>query len=358
MNIPFTGLQRQYNNLRKEILDVTDQVLSSGQVMSGPWTTAFEDWLAERNHVKYAVLCHSGTQALEIIAAYHRQYGLRKDILNPTVLVPAMTYIATANAWAKAGWNLHIVDTDAHGLLDPNKIPNDVSFQAVCPVGLYGAFFSKWIPSNDKYVYVEDGAQHWLANNCRRQGEACAISFDPTKNLSNYGNGGAVVTNDRELEDFARDWIANGKAGGSAEFVTNSRMSEVDCAQLLVKTRYIDAWQNTRKNIAQHWMQRLKNKPVRCLIDESNFDQHCYHKFVIDVDSRDRLKHKLESAGISTKIHYDRPLHEESRYAYTAGPNVLSVSSSLARRCLSLPIYPELSDIEVEYIIEQVIDNL
>lgn len=351
--IPFTGINRQYNNLREEILDITDAVLSTGQVMSGQWTMHFEDWLAHKNHVSYAVACHSGTQALEIIASFHRQYGFRVN--PPTVLVPAMTYIATANAWAKAGWNIHIVDTDSHGLMNPKAVGKDVSFQAVCTVGLYGASYNRWFPNESNYAMIEDGAQHWLANDCRRHGHACAISFDPTKNFANYGNGGAIVTNDRQMEDFARDWISNGKCGGDAEFVSNSRMSEVDCAQMMIKAKYLNAWQQRRREIAKYWMEQLAGSPVRCLIDATNFETHCYHKFVLDVDRRDALKQMLDQAGITTKIHYDRPLHEEPRYINTPGPDMLSAASSLARRCLSLPIYPELTDSEVEFIADQVL---
>jgi dTDP-3-amino-3,4,6-trideoxy-alpha-D-glucose transaminase len=353
MKIPFTGIRRQYVNLREEILDITDQVLATGQVMNGPWTMKFEDWLANKNHVKHAVTCHSGTQALELIAAFHLQYGFGR--VSPTVLIPAMTYIATANAWARAGWNIHIVDTDGYGLIDPKKVPRDLVFHAVCTVGLYGAAYNRWFPNEGNYAMIEDGAQHWLANDCRRHGAACAISFDPTKNFANYGNGGAVVTNDRQLLDFARDWQSNGRGGGDADHVTNSRMSEVDCAQMMIKARYLNEWQARRETIARHWMERLAGTSVRCLIDSTNVDKHCFHKFVIDIDNRDSVMNKLEAAGITTKIHYTRPLHEEPRYVNTPGPDMMSAASSLARRGLSLPIYPELTDAEVEFIADQVI---
>ena len=353
MKIPFTGIQRQYANLREEIMDITDSVLTTGQVMNGEWTMRFEDWLANKNHVKYAVTCHSGTQALELIAAFHRQWGFGGAV--PTVLIPAMTYVATANAWVKAGWNIHIVDTDGYGLIDPKKVPRNLVFHAVCTVGLYGAAYNRWFPNEGNYAMIEDGAQHWLSNDCRRHGAACAISFDPTKNFANYGNGGAIVTNDRDLLDYARDWQSNGKGGGSADHVTNSRMSEVDCAQMMIKARYLNDWQARRETIARYWMDRFAGTSVRCLIDSTNVDKHCFHKFVIDINNRDSVKSKLEASGISTKIHYSRPLHEEPRYVNTPGPNMMSAASSLARRGLSLPIYPELTDAEVEFIADQVI---
>ena len=185
LNIPFTGLKKQYNNLRTEILDVTDEVLRSGQLMSGNYTAEFENWLAKKNQSKYAVTCHSGTQALEAIAAYYKLQLTSTTI--PTVAIPSMTYVATANAFLQAGWNIYIADTDNYGLLDKKRIPFELSVQATVLVGLYGASVNKlegkfWATD----IIIEDGAQHWLANDGQRFGNATAISFDPMKNLNSY----------------------------------------------------------------------------------------------------------------------------------------------------------------------------
>jgi dTDP-4-amino-4,6-dideoxygalactose transaminase len=351
LKIPFTGLKKQYNNLRTEILDATDEVLRSGQLMGGNYTVEFENWLARKNNSKYAITCHSGSQALEIIAEYYRA---QTSVVPPTVVVPSMTYVATANAFIRAGWKVHIADTDYHGLLDQKKIPHDLSVQATVLVGLYGAAVNAdrfWATD----LVIEDGAQHWLSNNCTRAGNACAISFDPMKNLNAYGNGGAVVTDDLDLLEFTREWCNNGKPKHS-NIGTNSRMSEIDCAQMMVKTKYIDEWQARRKNISLYWMGRLKNTGIRTLIDAQNFETHAYHKFVIDVDNRDILQRNLAIKHIETKVHYKEPLHELSAYSNYSGPGMLSAASSLSRRVLSLPIYPELTDLEVEYIIDQVLD--
>ena len=134
-------------------------------------------------------------------------------------------------------------------------------------------------------------------------------------------------------------------------------MSEIECAQMLVKTQHLDAWQERRRAIAQYWITRLKNTPIRSLINSNNFETHCYHKFVIDIDNRDILARNLAIKGIETRVHYKEPIHELSAYSDYAGPDILSVASSLSRRVLSLPIYPELTDLEVEYIIDSVIDS-
>ena len=351
LKIPFTGLKKQYNNLRTEILDATDEVLRSGQLMSGNYTAEFENWLAKKNHSKYAVTCHSGSQALEIIAEYYR---LQTSVTPPTVVVPAMTYVATANAFIRAGWEVYIADTDAYGLLDKKKIPHELSVQATVLVGLYGAAVNA-----DRFwgtdLIIEDGAQHWLSNGCSRIGNATAISFDPMKNLNSYGNGGAVVTDDIDLLEFAREWCNNGKPKHT-NIGTNSRMSEIESAQMMVKTKYIDTWQDRRKNISLYWMGRLKNTGIRSLITTQNFDTHCYHKFVIDIDNRDIVSRNLAIKGIETRVHYREPLHELPAYTDYSGPDILSVASALSRRVLSLPCYPELSDLEVEYIIDSVLD--
>lgn len=354
LQIPFTGLKKQYNNLRTEILDVTDEVLRSGQLMSGNYTAEFENWLSKKNHSKYAVTCHSGTQALEIIAHYYRT---QSNLSTPRVVIPSMTYVATANAFANAGWEIYLGDTDYYGLLDRKKIPADLSVQATVIVGLYGASVDElesgfWATD----LVIEDGAQHWLSNNCRRWGNATAISFDPMKNLNSYSNGGAVVTDDLDLLEFARGYRNNGKphcnwAG------TNSRMSEVDCAQMMVKTQYIDQWQDRRESIARYWISRLKGTGIRTLIDFNNFQTHAFHKFVIEVENRDIVKRNLDLKKIETKIHYEQPVHELPAYSNCGGPDILSVASAMSRRILSLPFYPELTDLEVEYVIDQVIDS-
>lgn len=357
MNIPFTGLKRQYADLKEELLDVTDSVLASGYLMNGIHTTYFEDWLANRNKSNYAVLCHSGTQALEILANYYRtEHSVFHTAGTPTVLIPAMTFPASANAFIRAGWNVHIVDTDTYGNMNVNDITRDTRYQAILGIGLYGSALPTWIRRELSHAVIEDAAQHWLSNDCVRMGEASAISFDPMKNLSNYGNGGAIVTDDSNLRDYARNWCDNGKASGHAEIGTNSRMSEVDCAQMMVKARRINSWQQRRADIARYWMDRLTNSGIRCLIDYTNVDKHCFHKFVIDIDDRDEVQAKLKERGIETKVHYKHPLHELAAYQQYNGPNMLSVASSLSRRVLSLPIYPELLPAEVEYIIDQVLD--
>ena len=359
LTIPFTGLRKQYNNLRTEILDATDEVLRSGNLMNGNYTAEFENWIARKNRVKYAVTCHSGTHALEIIASYWAT--LEPTVNPPRVLIPTLTYAATANAFMRSGWDVCFVDTDINGLMDLRKVPELMSYQAVVLIGLYGASikdygdFRIWNDWQLKdTIVIEDAAQHWLSANCTRIGEAAAISFDPMKNLACYGNGGAVLTDNMDLALYAKSWRDNGKPT-HAETGTNSRMSEIDCASMMVKSKHLDKWQARRATIAEYWCDRAKNSSIRCLINKSNSADHAFHKFVVEVDNRDHLRSELDVRKIETKIHYANPLHEIGTFQQWPGPDILSVASALSRRIVSLPLYPELTDLEVEYIIDQVL---
>ena len=252
------------------------------------------------------------------------------------------------------------MDVDSYGLLDVRKIA-DVGYDAVVLVGLYGAAvthlgsartWEQWLYKGT--VIIEDGAQHWLSADSARVGRATAISFDPMKNLNAYGNGGALTTDIPDVYYFAQEWRDNSKPNHHTAG-TNSRMSEIDCAQMLVKTKYIDQWQARRRKIAEYWCERLHNTGIRSLIDEHNSYNHAFHKFVIFTEGRDILQRNLALRKIETKIHYATPMHELPAYQHYPAPDLLSAGSSLARRCLSLPIYPELTDLEVEYISDQVL---
>jgi dTDP-4-amino-4,6-dideoxygalactose transaminase len=133
-------------------------------------------------------------------------------------------------------------------------------------------------------------------------------------------------------------------------------MSELDCALMMIKANHIHDWQNRRQQIAAYYNSCFKEAAVKTLISGDMMYHHCFHKFVIEIDNRDLVQQDLLTRGIEAKVHYAKPLHEEPLYDYYQGPNsLLSCSSALSRRVLSLPIYPELTDTEVEYIADQVV---
>ncbi len=347
--IPYNNLARQYHLIRNEILDVSDRIMSSGVLMDGEHTRQFETWLAKKNCVNHAVTCHSGTQALELMAEYLRANYPKDE--PPMVAIPALTYTATANAFARAGWRIVFVDVDRYGVIDPNRIPKGVDLAVT--VGLFGSGVPDLI-QNHRIMSVEDAAQNWTGAGFRRLGHASAISFDPVKNLANYGNGGAVVTNDGNFMSWMRSFRNNGK-GGPICNGTNTRISEIDAAQLMIKSRYLDNWQQRRGAIADYYISRL-NSRVRCLIDATNRTGHALQKFVIEVDQRDRVQDQLSRQGIETRVHYCNTLNELPAFRIWAGPNNNSEAYRLSRRVLSLPLYPELTDGEIEIIVDRVLD--
>jgi dTDP-4-amino-4,6-dideoxygalactose transaminase len=351
------GLARQYRNLKDELLEATDNVLSSGTLMNGEYTAKFETWLAIRTKTMYAVTVHSGTQALEIIARWAKiehdhLMNDGPDVIHyvaPVVRIPNITYVATLNAFINAGYEAELLDTDKNGLMrfDEEHVLDDFT-KHTCNVGLYGAN-----PNRSPTVMINDivdGAQHWLVADDIGQG--MAISFDPTKNLSASGNGGAIVTNDRSLYEFAYSYRSNGKHEHEMSG-TNSRMSEQECAQLLVRAKYIDKWQWRRKEIRHYYLDEFKNLDLRCLSREHMV--HADQKFVIYTDKRDELQKHLSDAGIEAKVHYPYTLSElPIAKNIKVKPDMLSTSVMLTKGLLSLPIYPELSDSEVECITDKI----
>ena len=345
IKIPHFGLARQYRNLKDELLDATDRALSTGQLVGGIYTRSFESWLAVKTKSKYAITVHSGSQALEIIARQKLLLHTENNSTIPTIKIPNLTYPATLNAFLNAGWKVQLVDTDRYGIVNPH--PNVY----VCLVGLYGK--KPWAERiyPDNYSYIVDGAQHWLCAD-GDIGSGMAISFDPTKNLPSSGNGGAIVTNSNNMYRFAMNYKDNGKLTDFSYFGTNSKMSEQDCAQLLVRTKYIDEWQNRRHEIANYWIDCFKDLPIRCLTD--TIGPHAHQKFVVYLPDRNSLHTHLITDGIESKIHYEYTLGDLPMSKDLIKPDLLSTSVMLSRGVLSLPLYPELTDQEVEYIADKV----
>lgn len=353
--IPHFGLRRQYIKLKDQLLDASDRVLSSGTLVGGQYTSEFEDWLSNRTNTAHAITCHSGTQALEIIARYTKIQFERENgnyFRQPLVRIPNLTYPATLNAFINAGYIVELVDTDRYGMLIPSRWlrRQTASREFDCIVGLYGArppVTWEWNLSR-----IVDGAQHWLVAN--DTGIGMSISFDPTKNLPSSGNGGAIVTDLDDLAVFARNYRSNSMLNGNTQSGTNSKMSEQDCAQILVRTEYIDEWQRRREQIKKYWCAAFKDIPLRCMSD--GIEHHANQKFVVYTDDRASLSEYLGSKGIECKIHYPYTLSELPVSASFKRPDMVSTSVMLSRGVLSLPMYPELTDGEVEHISESVIN--
>ena len=363
--IPFFGVDRQYTNIREEILAVTDQVYRSGQVLGGQYTDEFQLTVRKMTERKYSIAVNSGTQAL-VFALRSISHGQRNK-----VLIPSVSFIATVNSVLEAGYDPVFCDVDPiTGLIDFNKIPVHIEeLAAVVYVNLYGNIIDYDKLKSYKALWdqfdvpvIEDAAQsfgaYYRGHPSGKLGDISILSFDPTKNLNNYGSGGMVLTDDPDVVDAVADYHNNGKYSEHSAPGTNSQMNEADCAQMLVKLKYFDSWQKRRTEIAEYYTDQLSGVSGLCTIPVEEHVEHSWHKFAIHVQHRNSFMSLMEQEGIETRVHYATPLHlYPVSYIYGIEHNlgVLNGAEDFCRTTVSLPIYPELSDIEVETVIDTVI---
>jgi len=333
--IPFSNVKIQYEKMKDETLSVIDGVLSSGVLLDGPQVNKLIDNLQSMTGRKHAIVTHSGTVALQIIAEYYKD--------RPVVCLPAISFPATANAFAVANNFIRFIDVDKYG----NMLPIASSSELVCAVGLYGMPVDR--DAFDAKYFVEDACQSWLSPKPGTHTQV--ISFDPTKNLASIGNGGAIVTNDDDLAVFAKAYINHGKtADGFTMAGSNVRMSEVECAVLNMKFQYIDLWQIRRRIMAKFMISFLD---CTTLVDASNIEIHGLQKFVIRVDNRDAFVAGMKEQGIECKIHYQQALPDLPHLKNAPKPNSNNYKTFL-KEVVSLPFYPEMSNVQVEHIVASV----
>jgi dTDP-4-amino-4,6-dideoxygalactose transaminase len=360
--IPFFGVQRQYDNLRDEILDVTDEVYRSGQVLDGPRTSLFENAIARSCNRKHAISVNSGTSAL-IFALQARNPD--KDIHG--ILIPAISFVATLNATQMVDEYTAVCDVNFAGLMDLNTLNEPIRniVDTVMYVNLFGntidydkfRLTTEFFGNDDIYV-IEDAAQSFGASYkgipSGKMGTVSVLSFDPTKNLNNYGSGGMILTDDDYLAGLFRDFRDNGKDSGHEMAGTNSKMSEADCAQMLVKLKYFDSWQKRRSEIAEYYSDTIQ--PYVDLLPVTEGTVHAWSKFAFRVASRSSLRSWLENQGVSTKVHYERALYDEvvGRHLLDPVTGTQWEAYKFTHESVSLPIYPELTDSEVEHIAQSV----
>jgi dTDP-4-amino-4,6-dideoxygalactose transaminase len=358
--IPFFGVDRQYNNLREEILDATDLVYASGQVLDGPKTKLFQQTIAKMTERKYAVAVNSGTQAL-IFALRALDDNIKLD----NVLIPSQSYIATVNSVLEAGFDPVFCDVDpVSGIMDLNTIPLHASnISAMMYVNLFGNILDQErlityqeIFARGRIPVIEDAAQsfggYYRGVPSGKLGDISILSFDPTKNLNNYGSGGMILTDNADYAEMCCSLRDNGKALAHNVTGTNSKMSEADCAQMLIKLKYFDQWQARRTEIAEYYTTELDGYVELISIDPNV--EHAWSKFVVHHHSRNILNVDLSDKGIETKIHYPIPLHLHPVSYVNNDVGILEGAEQFSRTCLSLPIYPELEDYEVEYVVDAI----
>ena len=360
MNIPMVDLKGQYESLRNEIDDAILQALAETRFILGPNVQAFDEEAASYLGVQHAISCASGTDALHL--------GLLAAGIGPgdEVITSAFTFIATGEAISYIGATPVYVDIQADSFnLDPDKIRAAVTdrTRAILPVHLFGqpADMDEIQSIAEEYglLVIEDCAQSFGS---RYQGKMTgsmgivgSYSFFPSKNLGCYGDGGMITTNSDDVATQIRLLRNHGSSQQYHHDVIgyNSRLDELQAVILRIKLKYIDDYNQRRLEVAKTYNRLLEGSrfTTPCLADDRD---HIFHQYTILCDDRDAVREHVLSREIACAIYYPVPLHQQKAFAGTAQPE-LPVTESSAARCLSLPIFPEMTEAQVESVCEAVL---
>ncbi|MBM4307480.1 MAG: DegT/DnrJ/EryC1/StrS family aminotransferase [Deltaproteobacteria bacterium] len=357
--VPFIDLTRQYKEIESEILFATKRVFEKGRFILGEEVSAFEEEFAQYCGVRYGVGVNSGTDALYLAL---KAAGIGKG---DEVITVANSFIASALAISFTGAKPLFVDIepDTH-TMDPNALENLLQkrrrkgIKAILPVHLYGhpAEMDSIIEIANRYhlTVIEDACQaHGAVHQGEKAGSFGAMgcfSFYPTKNLGCYGDGGMVVTDDKKLYERLKLLRCYGEKKKYEHILQggNSRLDEAQAAILRVKLRYLDQWNNQRREKALFYKKELEGAGVVCPVEKEEY-RPVYHLFVVRAKKRDGLQRFLKEKAIDTLIHYPIPIHLQKAYkdlGYRRGD--LPVTEKVAREIISLPFFPEITKPEIE----------
>jgi dTDP-4-amino-4,6-dideoxygalactose transaminase len=364
--IPFVDLTAQYNSIKDEIDEAIRQCIATTSFIKGSGVAKFEKSFAEYIGVSDCISCGNGTDALEMILS---ALGIGEG---DEVIVPSLTWISTAEAVTNVGAEPVFADIDPGSYtIDPAQVEKKISgkTRAVIPVHLYGcpADMGELMRISEKYGLhiVEDCAQaHGAEYNGRKVGTfgiASAFSFFPSKNLGAFGDAGAVLTNDPEISDLVRKISNHGQLAEKHRHIIpgrNSRLDGIQAAILNVKLKYLDKWNRSRIMIAEKYVGRLSgNKNLVLPFAEQN-RKHVYHLFVVKTSKRDDLIRLLDEKQISWAIHYPNPIPFTDAYRYkNHKESDFPVAVEAVKNILSLPMYPELTDDQIELICGQILKH-
>jgi len=394
-DVPTLDLKRQYATIQAEIRVAIERVCASQQFVLGPEVEALEAEVAAYVSVKHAVGCASGTDALWLaLAAAGLGPGDR-------VITTPFSFFASASSIVRAGALPVFVDIDPETLnLDDRQVRTAVErearnkatkVKALLPVHLYGqcadmtAF--QTLAAEHGLALIEDAAQaigaKWDTKPAGSVGVAAAFSFYPTKNLSAYGDAGMVTTNDPNVADHMRRLRNHGSPERylHTEYGWNARMDAIQAAVLRVKLNHIDDWNVRRRNHAQAYTHLLQKaglitqdtsakapetttanppKSSACpvqVLTTSHHAFHIFHQYVIRSERRDELRTFLKSRGIGSEVYYPIPLHLQPVFAYLGyKEGDLPESERAAKEVLALPMFPELTQEEIEAVVGAIAD--
>jgi len=364
MKIPLVDLKAQYVSIKNEIDQAIQEILNNTSFIMGAPVKNFEKELAEFCGCNYSVGVSSGTSALFLAL---KAYGIKQG--DEVITVPN-SFIATAEAIIQCGAKPIFVDIDEKTMLiDVNKIQEKITdkTKAIIPVHIYGQICDMdpiiEIAKKHNLIILEDAAQ---AIDAEYKGEKLPIhetailSFFPAKNLGCYGDGGAVITNNKEIAEKVSKLRDHGRISKYESDVIGygERLDALQAAILSVKLKHLKQWSEKRKQNAHKYNELLKDiQEIQTPFEQqhSPHSKHVYYMYEIRTQKRDQLKEFLKQKQISTGIHYPIPLHLQPALSFlNHHPGNFPITEKAADEILSLPMYPELTDEQIEYIVESI----
>jgi UDP-N-acetyl-3-dehydro-alpha-D-glucosamine 3-aminotranferase len=360
--VPMVDLKVQFETLKQEISSAVLGVMESTNFILGPQGKALEGEIAAYHGVKHAVSVASGTDALHLalLAA-----GIK---LGDEVITTPFTFIATAEAISYVGAIPVFVDIDPDTFnIDVTKVEAAITkkTRAIVPVHLYGqpADMERLmaLAKHHNLRIIEDCAQSFGAEYRGRKtgsfGEFGCFSFFPSKNLGGYGDGGMVITDDQMMAERLLSLRNHGSRVRyyHDEVGFNSRLDEIQAAILRVKFKLIDGYNEKRRKNAFSYTERLTDAGIRTPVEQQG-TRHVFHQYTIRVKNRDAVKKRLdEGKQTSSMIYYPVPLHLQKAYTDLGiKPGSLPAAEQAAQEVLSLPMYPELTDEQIETVAKAV----
>lgn len=355
MKIPMVDLKAQLSSIEVELKLKLEEILKSTQFILGPNLSALETEVASYHGAGYAVGLASGTDALHLSL---RAVGIGSG---DEVITTPFTFIATAEAISYTGARPVFVDIDPRTFnIDPSGIEEKITerTRAILPVHLFGhpADMESILSIAGKYnlKVIEDAAQAFGAEYRGKKigtyGDTGCFSFFPSKNIGCYGDGGMLITDSKEIAERTRALRNHGSRERyyHSEIGFNSRLDEIQAGILRIKLKRIDEYNRMRRNNALVYRKRLKGLPL-ILPEDKPYIYHVYNQYTIRSKKRDAIRKALEGNSIASMIYYPLPLHLQKVYRNLGYKEEdLPESENAAKEVLSLPIYPELKEEQIE----------
>jgi dTDP-4-amino-4,6-dideoxygalactose transaminase len=360
MQVPFLDLKAHHAPILGEINDAIQQVIATCAFAGGPFVTEFERDFAAYCSCAHAVGVGNGTEAIWLPLL-----ALGVGPGDEVITVPS-TFMATAEAITYTGATPVFVDIDErYFTMDPMKIEAAITprTKAIVPVHLFGQTADMdpilAIAKKHGLRVVEDSAQaHGAEYKGRRagsMGDAGSFSFYPGKNLGAFGEAGGVVTNDPDLAAKIRTLRDHGQAKKYHHSMIgwNSRMDGIQAAVLRTKLRYLEAGNQSRRDIARHYSQELVGMDLVERPQVAEYARHVFHIYAVRVPNRDEVLREMGEAGVSCGVHYPIPVHLQEAYRHLGlAPGSYPVAERCANEFLSLPMFPELQPAQVSRVVE------